>query len=294
VLTEAQITAWHEDGWCVLPGLIPATDIAAAQPAIGHLFPTAEQMDASDDEANALWRTWDAAWPEFPFRSRSLNRIVVHDVLLDLAEQLLATTDLRLYMGLLSAKYANQSSGYNQLLHTDYPNHMVVVPRQDAGYQQLELFVYLSDVTTRNGATRMVSRRLTQSIPVERHTLGYADYPELYDTPGEASGPAGTVIAYRPDVYHRSVDITEPGQSRFMLHVSFKPANADWGGYQAWPFKGFAAEWTAFVGQATPRQLGLLGFPAPGHPYWTAETVAGVGARYPGLDTSPWSAAVQA
>src|SRR5580700_1949186 len=87
VLTETQITAWHEDGWCVLPGLIPEADIAAAQPAIGHLFPTAEQMDASDDEANALWRTWDAAWPEFPFRSRSLNRIVVHDVLLDLAEQ---------------------------------------------------------------------------------------------------------------------------------------------------------------------------------------------------------------
>ena len=32
----------------------------------------------------------------------------------------------------------------------------------------------------------------------------------------------------------------------------------------------------------------MLGFPAPGHPYWTAQTLAGVAARYPMLDLSPW------
>jgi hypothetical protein len=42
------------------------------------------------------------------------------------------------------------------------------------------------------------------------------------------------------------------------------------------------------VSQASVRQLTVLGFPKPGDPYWTEETLSGVAARYPGLDTSPW------
>ncbi len=76
-------------------------------------------------------------------------------------------------MGIVTAKYACQGSGYNQLLHADYPNHMLVVPRHDPGYQQVEFFVYLTDVTAEDGATRFVSWQKTKQIPVERHTLNY-------------------------------------------------------------------------------------------------------------------------
>ena len=38
----------------------------------------------------------------------------------------------------------------------------------------------------------------------------------------------------------------------------------------------------------TARQLTVLGFPAPGHPYWTEDTLRGVAARYPLLDMTPW------
>ena len=111
--------------------------------------------------------------------------------------------------------------------------------------------------------------RGTRHIPVEEHTLNLEDYGDLYDDPGDASAPAGSIVVYRPDVYHRSVDFSDPAQARFMLHVSYKPAAMEWGGYQAWPFKGFSMEWHNFVQQATPRQLTALGFPAPGHPFWT-------------------------
>jgi hypothetical protein len=282
-------SSWEDDGWCVIDSALPVTEVRAAQAALAHLFPSAEEMDSGrDDERTAPWRTWDAAWPEFPFRSRSLNGLVVHDVVLNLAEELLGTNDVRLYLALVTAKYANQSSGYNQLLHTDYPNHTLVVPRRDVGYQHLELLIYLSDVTASNGATRMVSRRKTADIPVERHTLSFHDYGHLYEEAGEASGTAGSIVAYRPDVYHRSVDVTEPGASRFILHVAYRPTIAEWGGYQAWPFKGFSPDWNNFVQYSNPRALGVLGFPKPGHLYWTEETLAGVAARYPGLDMTPW------
>jgi hypothetical protein len=128
-------------------------------------------------------------------------------------------------------------------------------------------------------------------VPVEEHTLSYERYGALYDDRADASAPAGSIVVYRPDVYHRSVDFTDPARARFMLHVSYRPAAAEWGGYQAWPFKGFSAEWHDFVQQASPRQLAVLGFPPPGHPFWTDETLAGVAGRYPGLDLAPWRAA---
>ncbi len=288
-LSPPLVSAWRRDGWCVIEDAIPPADLAAAQSALARLFPTAEEMDGgTDDEKTAAWRTWDAAWPEFPFHSSRLNKLVVHDVLIDLATELLQTDDVRLYLALVTAKYAHQSSGYNQLLHADYPNHSLVVPRRDAGYEHLETFIYLNDVSTRNGATRLVSRTKTEAIPVEQHTLNLVDYAYLYDEPGEAAGPAGSIVAYSGDVYHRSVDVSEPGQARFMLHVSYKPAPLDWMGYQAWPIKGFSPEWHKFVQQASVRQLSVLGFPKPGHPYWTDATLAGVAARYPGLDMSPW------
>ena len=141
---------------------------------------------------------------------RGSTALVLHDNVIDLAEGLLGTTDLALYMGIVTAKYADQASGYNQLLHADYPNHMLVVPRHEVGYQQVEFFIYLTDVTTEDGATRFVSWQKTKDIPVERHTLNYVDYAALYDDPSDAAAPAGSVVAYRPDVYHRSVDHTDP------------------------------------------------------------------------------------
>ena len=295
ILTPARRSAWEEDGWFVAEGVLSADQLAGARRALDHLFPTPAEMDAargakdageSEDESTARWRDWDAAWPEFPYRSRTLNAITLHDDLLDLAEDLVGP-HVQLYLSLVTAKYANQPSGFNTLLHVDYPNHTVVAPTPD--YRQLELFVYLGDVTPTNGATRFVSRRLTAEVPVGRHTLDVTEYAHLYREPGDASAPAGSVVAYRPDVYHRSVDFTEPGRSRFMLHAAFRPAGAEWAGYQAWPFKGYQMAWHDFVAnQSTPRQLVALGFPPPGHPYWTPETLAGVENRYPGLDLTPW------
>jgi hypothetical protein len=280
--------AWEGDGWCVITGAVPPDLLAGAQRAVGRIFPTPEEMDAGvEQEGTAKWRDWDAEWPEFPFRSRSLNAIALHDVMLDLAEELVGP-DPRLYMGLLTTKFAGQQSGLNQLLHVDYPNQTIVVPRRDPGYRQLEMFVYLNDVSEANGATRMVSRRLTEHIPVGRHTLDLVEFGHLYHEPGTAVGPAGSVVAYRPDVYHRSVDWNEPGRFRSMLHLGFKPAQAEWAGYQAWAFKGLKPEWFHFVVGATERQLTAVGFPAAGHAYWTEETLAGVADRYPGLDLTPW------
>ena len=284
---------WEDDGWCVAPSLVPAGDVAAAVADLGRFYPTAEEFAAdADPERNRPLRAEShAVVHRFPFDSDALNRVVLHERLTELAEALLGTTDLLLYQGLLSAKYSDGAPDEDQLLHADFGNHTLVVPRHDVGYQQLETFVYLTDVAPDTAATRMVSRRLTADIPVERTYLGWDRHPELYEAEVPASGPAGSVLLYRPDTYHRGVPISAPGTARFMLHVSFKPAGTDWLGSQAWPSSAEGLPWHRVVHGATLRQLLLLGFPEPGHPYWTPATLRGVAARYPGLDMAPWQRA---
>lgn len=287
---------WDTAGWCVIEDVLPPDVLAAAQGALRDVFPTADEFaDGVDPGRNAPFLTERGApRPQFPFERGALNRVALHDVIIDLAQRLLETDDVRLYQAMVNAKYSNAAPDYEQLLHADYANHTLVVPRPDVGYQHLTMFVYLSDVTPETGATRVVSREHTAGIPIERTYLHLGEYAHLYALEEPASGPAGSVFVYRPDVFHRGVLITAPRAARFLMPVAFKPAGTDWIGYHAFPARAEDMAWHRFMRHATVRQLTMLGFPKPGDPYWTSETLAGVKARYPSLDMTPWCDAVPA
>lgn len=281
---------WEEEGWCLLDGVVPMDEVQRARESLPKLFPGIEELaNCVDLDSDQMLKTQTDKFssPKFPFGSSALNHLVLHDNIIDLAQEFLGLHDIRLYQAMLTAKYANRSPDDDQLLHMDYCNHTLVVPRSDIGYQHLELFMYLSDVSESAG-TKMVSRRLTGDIPIERAYLNPLDYGHLYEAEVSACGPAGTVLAYRPDVYHRGVQMKVPGEVRYMLHVAYKPAHTDWLGYQTWPSAGESIEWHRFMQEANVRQLSVLGFPEPGNPYWNEETLKGVGARYPFLDMTPW------
>lgn len=292
-LDRSHLDRWQTEGWFVLEDAVPDDALSAARWELATIFPTAEDFaDDRDPERNRPFRTKsDAVLPRFPFSSQALNSLVVHDAVIGVAEQLLETPDVRVYQGMVSAKYSDGAPDYEQLLHADYANHTLVVPRPDAAYQQVEMFIYLSDVTPETAATRMVSRRLTTGIPVERTYLSMEDYSDLYAAEEPASGPAGSLLVYRPDTYHRGTVLRTPRAARFLLHVAFKRPGTDWLGYQSWPSAAEGLDWYRFMHHATPRQLTVLGFPSPGDPYWNETTLDGVGARYPQLDMTPWRAA---
>jgi hypothetical protein len=290
VASDAALQQWNEAGWCLLDGLLSDEEVKAAQAALPALFPTAEEFahDADPERSAPFRHDSHRVLPRFPFEDAALNDLVVHERLISLAEQFLGIPDPRMYQAMLSAKYGGGAESDEQLLHADFGNHTLVVPRHEPGYQQLEMFVYLSDVMSETGATRIVPLGMTADIPVERTYLSPTDYADLYAAEVPASGPAGSILVYRPDVYHRGVRMMVPGTARFMLHVSYKPPGAAWLNSFGLPNAGEDMEWYGFVGRASLRQLTALGFPAPGDPYWTAETLTGTAARYPMLDMSPW------
>jgi hypothetical protein len=150
------------------------------------------------------------------------------------------------------------------------------------------MFIWLSDVAEKHGPTHLVPLAVTAGVPALPHGYLRSERPDFYKHEQSGAGPAGTVVAYGTDTFHRGTEITAACSARFSAHVSYKHADNYWTGRHAWGDHSFQPDWNPFVVQATTRQLLLCGFPAPGHTYWTPQTLNDLAVRYPGLDTGPW------
>jgi hypothetical protein len=148
----------------------------------------------------------------------------------------------------------------------------------------------LSDVHEGNAPTHLVSVKDSDGRGGRMPLIMPNNDPELYAAERPAIGPRGSLLAYRADVFHRGVDLTEPGDSRFLLNVSFKAAGQDWVGYDSVQSRATSHHWTRFVEESTPDELALFGFPPPGHEIWTKRLIDDTAERYPNLDLDPWRA----
>lgn len=298
---DATVRAWNSDGFVILPGFIPADDLAPVRGDLEKVFPSAEGFhDGTDPRRERfIGDEFDGIDP-FPFTSVELSLIAVHHRVVALAEALLGGPDLHLYGAEAWAKYTG-ANDYEQDLHRDYLNHTVLVPTTTPGCRQVEMFVYLNDVPETLGPPHLVPRRHTDHLPVvpnwflrpgvdaSGRFLASGGNEDLYAAEVSGTGPAGTVIAFDPGTVHRGTQLTEPRGARYSMQLCFRPSGLEWGHRVGWAAKSFTDEWVGFVNRATPRQLELLGFPRAGHPFWTDETRAGMALRYPDLDLSPWT-----
>jgi hypothetical protein len=311
--TDQEVERWQEHGWVLLEGLVGTDEIDAARGDLYKVFPTAEQYHA-DPEGETARRLGHPpphkgfVWPDegpgfrdkqhlwqsfFPFPgSGALNRLVVNPGIIDFVERALETSDLRVYQIGASAKYTGITN-YEQPMHTDR-NHSWLPAVGHAPWWHVEGFLYLSDVVASGNPTHLVSVRDS----VGRETTGPLIMPDgdlkLYALEQGAAGIRGSYLAYRTDVFHRAVELAEPGGSRFLLNVSYRVAGQDWIGYHSSQSKATSPHWTRFVEASTPRELALFGFPPPGHPVWSASLVEATQRLYPKLDLDPWRSALDA
>ena len=304
---DEEVAAWQEDGWVLLEGLVDVEEIDAAATDLRYVFPSPEKFHAdpgkhrppgrSDADLRRGYPEMPATGPafrpeqhrfrgEFPFYgSGALSRLCVHPAIVDFMERALGTVDLRVYQTQVSAKYTGDAN-FEQPMHTDR-NHSFLPPRMEPPWWHVESFLYLTDVDETNAPTHLVPRadaagRSPNSIFMP------ANDPELYARERAATGRRGSLLVYRPDVFHRGVDLTKPGGYRFLLNVSYKVAGQDWIGFHAVQSNATHPAWVQFVESSTPRELELFGFPPPGHPVWDAALVSATGEKYPKLDLDPW------
>ncbi len=308
-MNNEQLEHFRTHGWVLLPSLIGESWIEAARPGLFELYPepaafhqgldaeSAERFRMAGSSSGPERAFRDAQFvglKEFPFPRVELSRLAVHEEIIEVAKQVLAHEDIRLYQAETFAKYTGVTN-YDQAWHVDYTNHTMLPPDRERGYFQVQMFLYLSDVTDDLGATRIVSREVTGHLSLmdlafpegSRPSISDEDHDLLERHAVSAAAPRGSLLVYSSDVVHRGTDMTRPGGSRFFFNLAWKRAGMDWIGGNPWPRKG-VRNWTPLVECLTPAQLQVLGFPPPGHPYWMSRTLRNTAIRYPNLDLTPW------
>jgi hypothetical protein len=279
---------WREDGFALVPGVIPVDEIDAAVDELAALYGSdtfddynqARGFGDGEPAGKQFRSTQFDGMRGFPMRScRALNDLFVHPQLVAFARGALDDEDVRIYQAAVWAKWAG-AINYEQPLHQD-ANHSLLPPRMEPGFWHLETFLYLSDVDEDCAPPRLVPR-----------SKSHVSYEDLYDHEIVATGGRGTLLAYRSDVWHRGTDFARPDASRAVLVVGFRPAAAEWFSYDAFGRLGNSRVFAGFVQGKSPDDLALFGIPRPGHPYWNAATVDAMEDKYPGLDVTPWRRAL--
>lgn len=126
---DEPVRSWHDRGFAILPGHLPTADLQEAVADLPMLYPTAaEYHDGADPERNRRFDDEHGGITDFPFASVDLSLLAVHDSLIDLAERLLGTADLRVIGIETWAKYTGAAT-YDQHHHRDYLSHSLVVKR---------------------------------------------------------------------------------------------------------------------------------------------------------------------
>jgi hypothetical protein len=186
---------------------------------LGMVFPTAGGFHDSTDPRHERYRNDEFDGIDvFPFASTELSLLAVAPRLVELAERLMGERNLRIYSAEAWAKYTG-ATNYDQDLHRDYLNHTVLVPTTAQRHQQLEMFVFLSEVPEELGPPHLVSQRHTADLPANpnfypRHGghgafMAADDHADLYDLEQSEAGPAGTVIAFNLGTLHRGTAVTK-------------------------------------------------------------------------------------
>lgn len=282
-----------EQGYAIAPGFLSPSEIAPAIADLPAMFPTADEFaDDVDPRRNDRFRVGQFGGVDvLPFESLAWNLLAVHPRLIEVAETVLCTADLRMYRAEAWAKYA-QAADYDQTFHRDFLNHSLVVPTDDPRFGQVEMFLYLTEMTPDLGPTHVVPTTHTAHLPPIPNHLEGPEHAHLYELGELVLGPPGTLLVYRTDLLHRGTAMRRLRSARFTLHLNLRTASAEWANRGPWGQTANRPTWTRFVEHCGPRELSLFGFPPPGHAYWTPTTLAGVASRYPDLDMSSWWAAL--
>jgi len=217
-------------------------------------------------------------------------------------------------------KYDNKE----QRVHVDAWNHMLVVPPEWEKPVSIAMIVYLSDVEETGGSTAVVPRQgpSDEAYQYEEGTFmktpgcgilpwindreqaedwvlqNHPDISEfrkkLYAREGRVYFKPGTVLVYRHDIWHRGTSLKAVDSLRVVLNLSFRRADCDWFSHwnPGWARWMYSREQILekIIGSASVEQRTALGFPAPGHPYWTETSLRLVTQRYShlGFDPKPY------
>ena len=187
-----------------------------------------------------------------------------------IAEACLGARDVLLAGAQFQGRWYGDGLDNEQRFHIDDSNNTLLVEPSTGPYRYLVLLNYWTDVDAGSGPTVFRDGDKERPLIVRK----------------------GTVLAYNLNLVHRGTRMTASGACRFASWFIFRPRDVQFAGQSYYGNQGEHPGMIQFLEQAGPRERELVGIPAPGHAFWTDETMDRVQARYPGWDMGPYRAAL--
>mgnify|MGYP001579941851 FL=1 len=290
MVSDEQIQHYKDHGFVILENFLSPEELAGAREEVEVFIPG--WLDYAADPKRPKPANWDETLVSrrsrrFPFKGTHLNAITMHPELRRFASMMAGGGDIFCEQSDLIYKCKGHYADNDQVMHLDYINHTLAYPPEDPAYWQTAFLIYYTDVAAHEAPTAVCSWQNYKDEILWPPVHTKADRPSLYENEVKATVSAGSVLAYSMRTFHRGTAFLEEG-ARVAHFVSYAPAKPRWMGIIGWPEQGIYPSFSAWMEKATPQERELIGFPAPNDPYWSDETVAGVSARYPEMDMTPY------
>ena len=294
----AHVDVWRRDGCVLIPNFFTSEEVAAVRAdfelVFGRARGTGEPLNKKKD--GELGRFNPAQFTTFeaiPFEcSPALNLIGVHPALIRFAQTALAASKVHLYQCQAWAKFTGDAD-YDQPFHCDFVNHTLTAPSEVSSRNSVTILCYFSDVSEAHGPAHYVTRTDSANVAGPEGTLSTDRevqsrlQDKLKHYARSSAAPAGSILPYSIDIYHRGTNMTAPHGHRYAVMACYKAAGDESIGYHAWQFHHLKP-WRRIFEHATPEQLACFGVQPPGDPFWTETTLHRAQARYPGWDLTPY------
>ena len=289
---ESNYEEWRDEGVLVLKKFFSSDELVKIQDDFRNLYgesPTSlshyhGNHPGSDSDRSKQFEFIHT----LPFNaSVELNLLSLHPKLISLSEELLGSDNVVLYQSHTWAKFSGRAN-YNQALHCDFNNHTLTVPSTEARSGSVNYLIYLSDVTEGDGPFCYVSKKDSNEILGHRClAVDKTNYSALIQKEKMVVAPAGTVIAYTLDTFHRGTDLIESDSYRYSMSISYKSNENNSIGFHVWQVTP-ARNWSLIMNNASPSQLSCLGIPKPGSRFWNATTIKQTKERWPQWKSDPY------
>lgn len=267
-ITNEHIATYKKQGFVIIENFLSGAERQAALEGFFNLYaPPYDHYIAQERQNDTPQQT------VFPWDHSGLNHVTVHPDLIDVAERILDTREIRLCEGHLGMKYAGEEHGIN--FHIDYGNNTLGPIIEPDDFMNLVCFYCFDDVAQGMAPIRMVPNGQPEQEAVAMVV------------------PGGSVCLYSVFTRHAASPFTAPQGHRPVMWVGFCRKDRPWDGGRSFTYKSGASSpaMARFMAEATPRQRELLGFPPPGDPLWTDSFIQSMATRYAGFDAAPYYAA---
>jgi hypothetical protein len=316
ILTAAQIESFHRDGYLVIDGFFSERQMDEALSAIerisygcsfaewkervrrGENRQISDGISAHDNPGRA----------QFPTGVPALDRLVEDERFLDVVADIAGTEELSYLNGHLFMRSgptdqrfpANPWEGY----HYDHDTGSFLPPWIQPGvFDYLGCGVLLDDcdedcapTVLVPGSHRMVPELYSRLVR-EGLLIPPSSFTDIRRIPEFAerrswTGKRGSLGISSSYLVHSAVPFKDPSRQRAWWTMSIaRAADLAWNRFTT-PFApGERTHLMRFLNRASARVRSLFGWPRPGHPYYTAQTLEHLALQYPELDLTAYGGA---